>query len=742
MKKGCAWLLAFCMLFSSAAAEMKVGTEQLIAAIIDSISQYGSVWLDYADDSTQFMGGVVHDQNGLPGAGARLVTRWQDVYAVADANGIRYSNRLQYEKMKRRDYGAFTANLPKLTEADGQLLCTVFGDILSVVTETAHVETSNAWLDGQFGSCTQIQLPLRSLCIALDKCVTDNLNKYRTQFDDIFNRNSAFLGRVGIPRNVDKLLNNWQQLNIANLIPVDITVQIRWTRAGEAWKLEASAIGTGLEVHCDGSHVDGRMFAGKQEWVLDSRDLETVVLWARDILRQISPDALEVSFTGERGETRLHAKLDIDKFLAQLSCGARTVLIRNSARAQELMDRYIPLAELFGAWIPDDISAEAWIAQLTDYMCQPESRRADYTNKVLEIDFGMTNGVFSMLVKSPRFRLNAALDESSVDLNADYIVPYSSWQKYERHTFTVQGLWNNERLLINGTVSRNGRVRTRWALTGEEENDAIVLALTANDAWLGTLTMHNSSAELSTVNGLSAELLWSDRSANLYAQYGDEMLNASFRLMDGYFSADIFSEPFKANLLLREENGGGRIRFRIETEPKSRYSSTFALEAALVEGQIMVNAGQYRRVYPEESPDWEVGIDLRPKHINIKLNTRYTQTAFRWTEGMLSVHLINDKYANDASHLIITDVTQPHTPDVNTTQINWIRKHYTDDYSCQYTIHTTVDSMHGWHFEIVDQYDNCAKVNLTVPVQPADIEQLLRLNEDLSVSDPEAVDGP
>ena len=95
MKKLCAWLLALFMLCSSALAEMQSGTEEMLAEILEGIAECGTFWVDYTDDALKLMGGLVLDRDGLPGAGARYVTAQKDLYAAADATGVRYSDGQQ-----------------------------------------------------------------------------------------------------------------------------------------------------------------------------------------------------------------------------------------------------------------------------------------------------------------------------------------------------------------------------------------------------------------------------------------------------------------------------------------------------------------------------------------------------------------------------------------------------------------------------------------------------------------------
>ena len=735
MKKLCAWLLALCMLCSSALAEMQFGTEEMLAEILEGIAQCGAFWVDYADDALKLMGGLVLDKDGLPGAGARYVTAQKDLYAAADATGVRYSDGQQTLNATWEELtGTSAAASPQLTEADGELLGMMCGEILSAVMEVAQVENTAAQLDGQSGQCTQIQLPLRDMGAALDKSVADTLSKYRTQLGDVLTRNAAYLSSIGLPGlSVDQLLSGWQQLGVSNLIPEGIAAQIRWTQAGSCWKLEASAMGAGVDVHFDGSHVDGRVYMGEQEWPFDSRDLQTVLGWMQDLLWQISPDALDFSFSSTRRETRLHAKLDSSKFLSQLSSGIQTVLTRNSARAQEILDRYGPVAELLGARISGGMTVENVISQLQTELQQAiamwRSRNAGmfgYTNPVLEADFSMADGAFSLLLKSPWVNVDAALDESGVDLDAELIL------RRRVYAFTAHGLWNDDSLQLNGTIAYNGDVHTRWALSGVMENSARIFTLNANNQWIGTLTLRDGSAELSAMNGILASALWGRSSASVHFEQGEEVVDASFRLTGGQFTANATASAFDASLLLREESGGGRVRFQLETPRGKNYISSFSAEGALTDEQILLKAGRWMKSRGQEYADWEVGVDLRPGRAGGTLYTRDTQASFQWTTGTLSAQCLYLMAGLTVdSRLLVTDITTPGTADYNTTQIDWSQKlHYRDgdtiDNSRSYTVHAIAGDM-ALHFDIVDQDGKHASANFTLFEQPAELMQLLGL---------------
>lgn len=751
MKKVLAWMLALCMLLSTAAAETQVGTEKLLEQMFEIVKYIGTFWLDYADDRTQLMGGLVLDENDLPGAGARFRNDQTDVYAALDAQGVRFSDGQEslnatWEELTGLS-GMAASAAPQLTEADGELVGMVLGEMLMPVMQTAQVTESAAQLNGQPAQSMEIQLPLRAMCAALDESVPAALSKYRTQIDALLARNADFLASAGVQNaSVDAMLHGWQQLGVSQLITEDVTVLFRWTQSSSEWKLEASLAGVGLELNGSGEHVDGRVYVGQQEWAFDTRDLQAVLDWAQELLLRISPDALDFSFGQKRGETHLHVKADVAKLTTQLTSGVKAVLDRHSAQAQAILDRYAPYAQLFGAEVPAGLSIEAFSQQLqtaiSRALFQLRTRSSMYgpANPVLELDFYTARETFSLYLKSPLANADVSVDADGMDLDASVLI--------SRHWYDVaaHGLWNTDGLQLNGTLGTDGAVSTRWTLSGVVENGARILTLNANNAWIGTATLREGSIDLTAASGLQGSLLWGRSSASLHAVYGEESVDFSFRRTGSQLTASFASSPFTASLLWREENGGHRARLLWEMPRSKNYVSSFALEGALTDEQIMLKAGSHLKARQGEYANWEAGVDLRPGRAGGTLRTRDTQASFQWSQGMLSaqsLYMMSGLQVDTS--LLITDITAPGTGDYNTTQIRWDQKlHYRDetvDNSRLYTVHTTADDA-GLHFDIADQDGWHATASFLPLREAADLNSLLGLTEPQEQPAPEAASEP
>lgn len=487
-KRMAAWMLICCLLFSLPCAQAitleKAALEAMPQLLVQALDGFA---LRYEDEAGAHGLVLAQDPQGQPA----LLWGAADE-ELPDLTGVRLETAI--EAFFCHLFGV--TELPEGSAVDLGFLADIASNLAAAasasitVTEQATVkEDGNTWtqLDAVFSP--------KKLLTEADRVMHAQLAAHAEQIDAFFTRyavlvSQAFPGSEGL-HSAAALLDEWKELQVSTLLPIDIPVQLQLETTGtlsDPWHAEASCAGVRLTADFSGSHLTAELKTWQNTYAFDSRDLHRLWIILQDAWTSVSDSSFSLSLTDDQFSFRFHPRA----LQLELKTGLAQSLQLHADDAQELWTRYAP-------WFGLDAQE---MDSLIDNLPQQLNRLFNRLNRYVplaDVDVQASLGDESLVLEASVNGVTArfSLSESAVSL----LFPTANG------FLSLSGSFGSDAFLLTGMMDSD-----RFSVTGRLENGRWLIDIFGQDELVATAMMTGST--LQVISAEASELIFSMRWGN------------------------------------------------------------------------------------------------------------------------------------------------------------------------------------------------------------------------------------